>query len=88
MAAAAEKAYDLGVVDVSDAIQTTHDLGGGRVCVITPALQQDGSMILNMQLEESGRVLERFRAEIDKHTTGFKMKAGHFTIAINPRVKP
>jgi hypothetical protein len=86
-AVAALKTYDLGVVDVSDGIQTTNDLGDGRVCVITPALQKDGSMILNMKLEESGKVLEKFRAQFDKHTTGFTMRVGHFSIAMNPRIK-
>jgi hypothetical protein len=86
-AEAPSKAYNLGVVEVSDGVQTTHDLGDGRVCVITPALQKDGSMMLNMSLEESGNVLEKFRAQFDKHTTGFTMRVGDFSIAMNPRVK-
>jgi hypothetical protein len=86
-AVTALKSYDLGVVDVSDGIQTTKDLGDGRVCVITPALQKDGSMILNMTLEESGKVLEKFRTQFDKHTSGFTMSVGHFSIAMNPRIK-
>ncbi len=52
------KTYNLGMVEVSDGVQITHDLGDGKVCVITPALQKDGSMMLNMSLEESGKILD------------------------------
>lgn len=86
-AAAPSKVYDLGVVEISDGIQTKHDLGDGRVCVITPALQKDGSMILNMRLEESGKVVTKFRAQYDRSTTGFTMRVGDFSIGMNPRIK-
>jgi hypothetical protein len=81
------KVYNLGVVEESDGVQTTHDLGDGMVCVITPSLQKDGSMMLNMSLEESGKVLEKFSAQFDRHTPGFTMRVGDFSIAMNPRVK-
>jgi hypothetical protein len=86
-AAAPSKVYDLGVVEISDGIQTKHDLGDGRVCAITPALQKDGSMILNMRLEESGRLVTKFRVQFDKSTTGFTMRDGDFSIAMKPRIK-
>lgn len=85
-ATAPSKVYDLGVVEISDGIQTKHDLGDGTVCVITPALQKDGTMILNMRLEESGRLLTKCRAHFDKGTTGFTMRDGDFSITMKPRV--
>lgn len=84
---AALKTYDLGVVDVSDGIQTTNDLGDGRVCVITPAFQKDGGIKLNMRLEESGRLLDKFQAQFTGHCTGITMRDGDFSISISPRVK-
>src|ERR1035438_10324082 len=62
-AVAHPKVYDLGVVEVSDGIQSRHDLGGGRVCIITPAIQKDGSVFLSMSVEESGKVLASPRAQ-------------------------
>lgn len=87
-AEAPSKVYNLGVVEVSDGIQTKHDLGDGRVCVVTPAFQKDGSIILNMMLEESGKFVTKFRAQYDSSTTGFTMRVGDFSIAMNPRAKP
>src|ERR1019366_9672563 len=62
-AAAHPKVQDLGVVEVSDGIQTRHDLGGGRVCIITPTVQKDGSVLLSMSIEEAGKVLASPRAQ-------------------------
>jgi len=86
-AAVALKNYDLGLVDVSDGIHTMHDLGDGRVCVIAPVLQKDGSMILNMKLEESGKVLEEFRTQFDKPCSGFTIGNGGFSITMKPHIK-
>src|ERR1035437_6724078 len=57
-AAAGSKVTALGVVEVSDGVQSRHDLGGGRVCLITPAIRKDGSIFLALQIEEAGKVLE------------------------------
>jgi hypothetical protein len=51
------KHHDLGIVEVSDGIPSRHDLGGGRVCIITPAILKDGSIFLSMSVEKSGKVL-------------------------------
>ena len=62
-AVAGPKVYDLGVVEVSDGIQSRHDLGGGRVCIITPAIQKDGSVLLSMRIEASGKLMQQMRAQ-------------------------
>ena len=54
---AAASIQDLGVVEVLDGIQSRHDLGGGRVCIVTPAIRKDGSVLLVLQIEESSKLL-------------------------------
>ena len=40
------KVTSLGVVEVSNGIPIHQDLGGGKACVITPTILQDGSVSL------------------------------------------
>jgi hypothetical protein len=80
------KVYDLGVVEVSDGIQSRHDLGGGRVCIITPAIQKDGSVLLSMRVEESGRLLQLMRAQT-RSGIPFQMSVGDLSIGMNPQIK-
>jgi hypothetical protein len=80
------KVYDLGVVEVSDGIQSRHDLGDGRVCIITPAVQKDGSVLLSMQIEESGRLLQQMRAQT-RSDMPFSMSVGDLSIGMNPHIK-
>ncbi len=49
---------DLGVVQVSDGIPVHRDLGGGKACVITPTVQTNGRVALDLRFEESGKLLE------------------------------
>ena len=85
-AVAHPKVYDLGVVEVSDGIQSRHDLGGGRVCIITPAIQKDGSVLLSMRIEESGKLLQRMRAQT-RSDIPFQMSVGDLSIGMNPHIK-
>lgn len=83
---AGPKVQDLGVVEVSDGVQSRHDLGGGRVCIITPAIQKDGSILLSMRVEESGKLLQQMRAQT-KSDVPFQISVGDISIGMNPRIK-
>jgi hypothetical protein len=83
---AGPKTYDLGVVEVSDGIQSRHDLGDGRVCIITPAIQKDGSVLLSMRIEESGKLLKLMRAQTGSDRP-FQMTSGDISIGMNPHIK-
>ena len=80
------KVYDLGVVEVSDGIQSRHDLGGGRVCIITPAIQKDGSVLLSMSVEESGNVLASPRAQT-RSDMPVQISVGDIGIGLTPHIK-
>jgi hypothetical protein len=56
-AAANLKNLNLGVVEISDGIPSRHDLGDGKICIITPTIQKDGSVVLDARFEESGKLL-------------------------------
>lgn len=85
-AGARPKVYDLGVVEVSDGIQSRHDLGGGRVCIITPAVQKNGSVLLSLRVEESGKLLQLMRAQT-RSDLPFQMSVGDLSIGMNPHIK-
>ena len=80
------KVQDLGVVEVSDGIQSRHDLGGGRVCIITPAIQKDGSVLLSMSVEESGKVLASPRAQT-RSDMPVQISVGDIGIRLTPHIK-
>jgi|688.fasta_scaffold793268_1 hypothetical protein len=83
---AGPKVQDLGVVEVSDGVQSRHDLGGGRVCIITPAIQKDGSVLLSMSIEESGKVLAKPRAQTGSGVP-FQISVGDIGIGMTPVIK-
>ena len=80
------KDHDLGVVEVSDGIQSRHDLGGGRVCIITPAIQKDGSVFLSMSVEESGMVLASPRAQTESDVP-VAISIGDISFGLTPHIK-
>jgi hypothetical protein len=55
--AANTKDLNLGVIEVSDGIESRHDLGDGRVCIVTPTIQKDSVVVLEVRFEESGKLL-------------------------------
>ncbi len=77
---------DLGVVEVSNGVQTQRDLGGGRVCLITPTIHSDGSIMLEMKIEESGKTTAwpRALAVSGKPVT---VSAGTFSFSLTPTAK-
>jgi hypothetical protein len=77
---------DLGVIEVSDGVQSRHDLGGGRICVITPDVQEDGEMVLSMSVEEAGKVLVRPRVQT-RSGVPFQFFVGDVTVHMRPVVK-
>jgi hypothetical protein len=80
------KVQDLGVVEVSDGIQTRHDIGGGRVCIITPTIQKDGSILLSMRIEEGGKVLASPRAQT-KTDMPVHFSVGDIGVGLTPHIK-
>ena len=85
-AVAYPKDHDLGVVEVSDGIQSRHDLGGGRVCIITPAIQKDGSVLLSMSVEESGKVLASPKAQT-RPDVPVAISIGDISFGLTPHIK-
>jgi hypothetical protein len=85
-AAARPKFCDLGVVEVSDGIQSRHDLGGGRVCVIAPTIQKDGIILLSMRIEESGKLLQTLKAKT-RSDMAFQMSVGDIGVGLTPHIK-
>ncbi len=79
--------YDLGVVEVSDGVPSRHDLGGGRVCMATPTVQKDGSVLIAMRIEESGKLLQLLRAQT-RSDVPFQISVGDLSIGMNPHIKP
>jgi hypothetical protein len=55
------KTLDLGVIDVADGKQMIFGLAGGQTCRITPIFQKDGNVLLDMAVEENGKVVSRPR---------------------------
>ena len=85
-AGAHPKVQDLGVVEVSNGIQTRHDLGGGRVCIVTPAIQKDGSVLVAMSIEQDGKVLAKPRA-LTGSGVPFNISVGDIGIGMTPVIK-
>ena len=48
---------NLGVIEVSDGVQSRHDLGDGKACIITPTIHNDSIVVLEAEFEESGKLL-------------------------------
>lgn len=84
--AARPKVHALGVVEVSDGVKTRHDLGGGRVCIVTPAIQKDGSVLLAMSIEQDGKVLAKPRAQTGSGVP-FEISVGDVGIGMTPVIK-
>ena len=80
------KIQNLGVVEVSDGIQSRHDLGGGRVCIVSPTIQKDGTILLAMRIEEAGKLLVAPRV-ITKPDEAFEFSAGDIGVGFTPHIK-
>lgn len=85
-AAAHPKIQDLGVVEVTDGITTRHELSGGRVCIVTPAIQMDGSVLLTMSIEQNDEVLAKPRAKTGSGVP-FQISVGDVGIGMTPVIK-
>lgn len=80
------KVLNLGVVEVSDGIQSQHDLGGGRVCFVTPTVQKNGSLLLALRIEEAGKLLAASRV-ITKSDRAFEVSVGDIGVGFTPHIK-
>ncbi len=78
---------DLGVVEVSDGVQIQRDLGGGRVCSITPAIQKDGSVLLSLKIMQDGKLLASPRIQTSSDRAAV-MTIGDIRIGVTPHIKP
>jgi len=77
---------DFGVVEVTNGVQSRYEMGGGRVCFLTPTLQKDGSLLLSMTVEESGKVLSRPRV-VTQSGMAFQISVGDIGIGMTPVIK-
>jgi len=77
----------LGVVEVSDGIQSRHDLGGGRICLVTPTVQKDGSLLLALRIEAAGKLLSEPKV-ITKPDRAFEVSVGDVGVGFTPHLKP
>lgn len=80
------KFLDLGVVEISDGVQSRHDIGGGKVCIVTPSIQKDSTIILSMSIEESGKVLLKPRVQTGSGVP-FQIAIGDLGIGMTPVIK-
>src|ERR1035438_4183272 len=87
-AAANPKDLNLGIIEISDGIQSRHDLGDGKICIVTPTVQKDGSVVLAVQYEESGKLLASPRPRVQ---TVFGRPAsffdGNIIFELTPHIK-
>jgi len=81
-----QKIQNLGVVEVSDGVQSTHDLEGGRVCIVTPTIQKDGNLLLALRIEEAGKLLASPRV-ITKSDKPFEILVGNVGVGFTPHIK-
>ena len=85
-AATYPKVPNLGVVEVSDGITSRHDLGGDRVCIVTPTVQKDGSLLLALRIEEAGKLLAAPRVQTMSDRP-FEVTVGDISIGFTPHLK-
>jgi hypothetical protein len=81
------KVAALGVVEVSDGVQSRHDLGSGRVCIITPAIQKDGSVLLALRIEQDGKLVATPRVET-LPDRAVEVTVGDISVGLTPHIKP
>ena len=81
------KVAALGIVEVSDGVQSRHDIGNGRVCIITPAIQKDGSVILALRIEAGGYVLVAPRVQTFSDRA-VEIRVGDIGVGLTPHIKP
>src|ERR1700747_3087021 len=63
-AAGNPKSLNLGVIEISNGLPSRHDLGDGKVCIVTPTIQKDDSIVLDVRFEESGKLLASPRPRV------------------------
>jgi hypothetical protein len=73
-------------VEVSDGISSRHDLGDGRVCIIKPTILKGGSVLLEMRIEESGKLLASPRAQT-KSDQPVLFSVGDVGVKLTPHIK-
>jgi hypothetical protein len=86
--AATSKTLTLGVVEVSDGIQSRYDLGDGKVCILTPTIQKDGGVVLEARFEEAGKLLESPRPRIQTVSgQPARFFFGNISFELTPHIK-
>jgi hypothetical protein len=80
------KVQNLGVVEVSDGIQSQHGLGGGRICIVTPTMLKDGNVLLDLRIEEAGNLLSAPRI-ITKPDQAVEISVGDIGVGFTPHIK-
>ena len=82
----AAKVQNLGVIEVCDGMPSRHVLSDDKVCIINPAVQKDGTVLLDMRIERSGKVLSAPRVQT---TAGQSVgvSVGDIAVEFTPSVK-
>jgi hypothetical protein len=57
------KLQNLGIVEISDGVASRLNMGNGKVCIINPSIQKDSTVLLDMRIEESGKILSKPRVQ-------------------------
>ena len=77
---------DFGVVELTNGVQGRYEMGGGKVCFLTPTVQPDGGLMLAMTVEESGKVVSKPRV-LTRSGVAFSIAVGDIGISMTPVIK-
>jgi len=86
-APSAAKPKDLGVVEITNGIASQHDLGGGIACTVVPAIQQDGGVLLTLNIEQDGRLLAPLKVPA-RSGRPVTVSLGDIHFGLTPKIKP
>jgi len=86
--AANQKDLNLGVIEVSDGIQSRHDLGDGKVCILTPTIQKNGGVVIDVRFEEAGKLLASPRPRVQTISgRPASFMYGNISFELTPHIK-
>jgi hypothetical protein len=80
-------AMEMGIIEVADGVKMLFDLGSGKTCSITPTFQKEGMVLLEMIVEENGKVVSRPRV-LTSFDTGVSIFDGTTSVSFTARKKP
>jgi hypothetical protein len=75
----------LGIVNLSNGIETERDLGRGRICRIKPTMLADGSVLLELHIVKDGKDLASPRMQTNPDQQ-VKFSAGDISVELTPHI--